>query len=180
MGPICCPGTSVWNYCPVQHKIPKECRLQWHCFGSLPRCLVLLSTEHTAVFHTTSKLKTLLSNNMHGRQRLLLRCRMEKILPEEVRPHIRYTYSCYCILEQFPGLANSKLLGLAFCLLTLVSPPFQQTFLVSRTVGDAFEPTSQQCLLHAQSIRRGICSRLLREATGAILWALDAYLVTGR
>lgn len=26
MGPICCPGTSVWNYSSVLHKIQKECR----------------------------------------------------------------------------------------------------------------------------------------------------------
>lgn len=88
--------------------------------------------------------------------------------PPKSRSYMRSTYSCYCILEQFPGLANREFLGLALCLLTLVSPTFQQTRLVGRTVGYAFEPTSQQCLLHAQSIGGGVCSRLLRKATAAI------------
>ena len=84
MGPICCPRTSVWNYNSMLHKTPKERRLHLHRDGSLNSCLVLLFTEHTAVFHTSGKLTTLLSTNMHGRYRLLLGCRLEKILLEEV------------------------------------------------------------------------------------------------
>lgn len=89
-----------------------------------------------------------------------------------------HTYSCYCIFEQFPGLANSKFLGLAICLLMLVPPPFQQMLFVGWIIRYGFEPTSKQCLLHAQSTGWGICSWLLHKATTAVLGALDAHLAT--
>jgi hypothetical protein len=54
---------------------------------------------------------------------------------------VSHTYSCYCVLEQFPSLANSEFFDLTFCLLMLVSPPFQQMLLVRWTVGYGFEPT---------------------------------------
>jgi len=173
MGPICCPKTSVWNYYSVLHKIPKGRRPQWCCGGSLQSCTQLYST-------LPANWQYYWAPTCLGGTGCFYSAGWGISFQKKLRPHMRYTYSGYCILEQFTGFANGELLGLAFCLLTLVSPPFQQTFLVSWTVGDAFELTPQQCLLHAQSIRRGICGRLLREATGAIFRALDAYLVTRR